>query len=272
MSELPEILRPREGLTSRERAAATKRALVCVAQAVGAEWRVLWALAVRESRGDYLAVHRLAGDVRGATKALQRNRDRLFSGNPYLDDESLWLVGRGPYGHTVPYHLHRWDPLASPMAMHSPWVAAVIALRAAASIVRSGAPTWAHVNQAWATGRWGIKTDVARERRERLRARLASMNLPAELADERPDLGSSGGWGRGPTPDQVARLEAVARACTGTDPPNEPPDPSRPSILPTIEGMTNPAIPILLVTATAAMATAAWWTMSRRPTKRITGA
>jgi len=176
-----------------------------VLAAKGGDGRFLRAIAGRESGLNHAIRHLLAPDANGSIKAWRRNA-RLFAGNPWYDDLSLWDHGKGLFAMMPAYHLQRWDPLAHPDVLFNPYVASVAAARLTASAMRNGAEVWADVDQAWATGSprrtasWG-------PRRERMQKRLRSLGYPADLTDVRPEPGE---WGLGPQPDQLDVLWWVA--------------------------------------------------------------
>jgi hypothetical protein len=223
-----------------------------VANASGAEWRPLWSIAKRESAADYLAEHKLKADREGSLRALKRNRDRLFAGNPFLDQIDLWDRGRGPFGMMPANHLHRWDAKASPMVLHDPWIASVIALRLVERHKRSGAQTWAQVNEGWASGKVSNTSAGAQDRAQRFRARLERDGW-GHLADAEPRTGT---WGVGPQPDQASRLAAIAARCTGEQV-TEPVDPTVPPLTPSAGG-TGTAV-LAAVGAIGLVAGAIWW-------------
>lgn len=244
-------------MSAESRRTALRSALVCLAQASGAEWRPLWSIAKRESTGDPNAEHMLAADRNGAVKALKRNRDRLFNGNPYVDQIELWDRGRGAFGMMPANHLHRWDPLASPMVLHDPWISSVIAFRLAERFHKNGARTWAEVNEGWASGRPLNTSAAAQDRARRFRERLTRDGW-GHLADARPETGS---WGTGPQADQASRLAAIAARCTGEV--IAPPDPIEPPVIPSPGG--NMAAAIFGLAATGlAMWGISRWARSRR--------
>jgi len=177
-----------------------------------AEWRPLWSIAKRESAGNYMVEHKLPADAAGATKVWNRLKDSTYKSNPYRDP-ALWSVGRGPWGMMTPYYVSRWDADASPLILHHPWIASVIALRTVGSIAKSGASTWTQVNEAWASGRWNRDSEGARDRAQRFRARLDRDGW-GHLADARPVV-SDAGWGTRPQSDQLERVAELVRAFTG---------------------------------------------------------
>ena len=112
----------------------------------------------------------------------------------------------------TPYYVSRWDANASPLILHHPWIASVIALRTVASIAKSGASTWTQVNEAWASGRWNRDSEGARDRAQRFRARLDRDGW-GHLADARPIV-SDAGWGTRPQSDQLERVAELVRMFT----------------------------------------------------------
>lgn len=242
-------------MSAEARRKALKAALICIANASGSEWRPLWSIAKRESGADPNVEHLLQADRRGSLKALERNRDRLFSGNPHLDQIELWDRGRGPFGMMPANHLHRWDPKASPMVLHDPWIASVIALRLVERMRRSGASTWLEVNEGWASGQPLRKSAGATDRAARFRKRLEADGW-GHLADASPVTGT---WGVGPQDDQAARLASIAARCTGEV--IAPPDPINP---PEIQspGVTT-AIGITLGIAGSGLLMAGLWRLRK---------
>lgn len=196
-----------------ERQLITARALQAVAEDAGAEWRPLAAIASRESNGNFLVIHDLPADAKGAAKVWDREKGRLYKDNPFRDP-LLWSVGRGPYGQMTPYHVWRWSALAHPYILHHPYLAAVVALRTVAGVLASNPrATWLDVNEAWSSGKSKNQSEASQARRERFRARLERAGV-GHLADLRPVTSSAGrmSWGRRPQAGQLERIAAIQRA------------------------------------------------------------
>ncbi|MEM6296589.1 MAG: hypothetical protein AAGA54_35310 [Myxococcota bacterium] len=185
--------------------AANAQVILDVLAAKGGDGRFLRAIAGRESGLNHAIRHRMREDADGSLAAWRRNV-RLFAGNPWYDDVTLWNHGKGLFGMMPAYHLQRWDPLAHPDILLNPYVASVAAARLTASAMRNGATTWADVDQAWATGS-PRRTASWDARRDRMRARLRRIGYPQSLVDERP---TPGDWGLGPQLDQNDVLWWVA--------------------------------------------------------------
>lgn len=188
---------------------ATKRAnaqiILDVLAAKGGDGRFLRAIAGRESGLNHVIRHLHPADRGGSVTAWRRNR-RRFANNPHYYEEEAWDHGKGLFGMMPGYHLHRWDPNAHPDILFNPYVASVAAARLAAGCMRSGAKTWADVDQCWATGspRRGSGWEA---RRQRMRNRLRRIGYPEDLVDQRPQ---PGGWGRGPQDDQLEILWSLS--------------------------------------------------------------
>lgn len=232
--------------------------LAALKQTAGpAEWRPLWSIAKRESAANYMVEHRLPADAAGATKVWQRLQNTTYKSNPYRDP-ALWGVGRGPWGMMTPYYVSRWDADASPLVLHHPWVASVVALRTVAGIVRSGAQNWTQVNEAWASGRWSRDSEGARDRAARFRARLDRDGW-GHLADARPNV-SDAGWGTKPQDDQVGRVAELVRAFTGGNESGQGGEDKPPPVPPVAPAST----PWLGLTLGAMAAGILLWTMTSR--------
>lgn len=179
--------------------------VLTVIEARGGDGRVLRAIAGRESGLNHAIEHRLPADAKGSIRAWRRNQ-RLFADNPHYEQMGLWDHGKGLFGMMPAYHLQRWDPTAHPDVLLNPWVASVVASRLVRSCMRSGARTWADVDQCWATGR-PRRTVSWEPRRQRMIRRLQRLGYPPGLVDVKPEPGD---WGRGPQPGQMDALWALA--------------------------------------------------------------
>lgn len=142
--------------TFHQRKAQTLRAIELAANLAGIDPRVLQVLALHESGGDYLSVHKLPADVRAAERSYQREAKR-YASNPYYGDAWRWTVGRGPLGMVVADNLHFVGKDRDPLLLHDPAWAALAAVRRVVALhkVRAakGKPTtWRNVHRSW---KWG---------------------------------------------------------------------------------------------------------------------
>lgn len=140
------------------RRAQTLRALQLMSAYDGLDWRVMAALAMHESRLDWLAEHRSAADRHACEVALERDGARLYRGSPWLAERWQWLVGRGPLGMVPAWHVHLWDPEASPLVLHDAAIVSLVAYRRVLRLLdarrKAGHEhtTWQHVHRSWKYG------------------------------------------------------------------------------------------------------------------------
>lgn len=220
---------------------ARNRAIIAaVLKAKGGDGRFLQHIARRESDFNATVRHMHPADRQGSLNAWHRNRARLFSQNPYIEDITLWDHGKGMFSYMPAYHLQRWDPTAHPDVLFDPFVASVVAARLTNRGKKLGAKTWADIDQMWATGK-PKRTKSWGPRRERARTRLAALGLPPDLVDQAPNAGD---WGTGPQPGQLAVLDQLRRKFgvgsvtpqhddpQTTDPSGDPTNPTTDSIDP----------------------------------------
>lgn len=184
-------------------------AVTLKAWAPGSDPRALQTMSWRESRWS----HKAEGDKAAAARAFVKNRHKWVA-NPWVDQPALWAASRGLFQLMVPYHLQRWSRTAHPYALFHPVISTVAAARLWNRAQQMGAKNMADVRIVWAYGRLRFKPgDPEYDKRvATTRARLGKLGFPESLLYKPiADFGLAP-FGRGPQPDQDAKLAQIAGA------------------------------------------------------------
>lgn len=183
-----------------------RRHIGIVAREMGAEPKLLWIWALRESSYRPYKRHRLNPDMEAAYSAWQRfryteSRERryrdimrthsakdgtddfwkakaglkrisVYKDNPTYEAMWRWSTGYGLYGMQPIYHVKRWDPNAPPEILCDPVVATVTAVWAARQIRDTcssmGFPgTYETVNRGYSSGHCKLRPSWAKYFRRR---------------------------------------------------------------------------------------------------------
>jgi hypothetical protein len=161
----------------------------------GGDPRAFLTFAKRESNFNHTAV----GDNKGRVlemvkKAWARNKPKLAAaGNPWTDDDALWMGSFGLLQMMAPNHVGRWDEVAHPFCLFHPVINVVTSGRLWNRTIQMGARNLIEARIIWGYGNLknkGPGSKAYKDREKTTIERLESMGYPSSLAYQ-----SMAAWG-----------------------------------------------------------------------------
>lgn len=145
------------------------------------------------------------GDKKYGPAVYEKKRaDLEASGNPWANDPSRWGGSFGLYQMMPAYFVRLWNPQSDPFILFDPRVATVCAGRLWNKAVAAGARDFVEVRIYWAFG-----SLQHRQGSEEYNKRLDKWSEVDGVMNPPVSRFNYSGFGTGPQPDQVTRLNAI---------------------------------------------------------------